>query len=66
MSDILGGFFGGDNNILPLILILFLFSGDKGFGGGFGGGFGDDNNIILLIVLFFLLSGDGFGGFLKN
>lgn len=54
----LEGIFGKDNNeMLLLLLVLFLCMGDKkGCGGGIFGG----DNIIWIILLLCLFQGDGF------
>lgn len=53
----LSGIFGKDNDILLILILFLVLSGDFGKGGGFGGIF-DDNIIIWIIILFFLFGDD--------
>lgn len=70
IENLFGGFGKGNNDILLILLVLFLLfnnskddchGGHGGLFGGKGGLFGGDNIIWILLILLFLGGGDIFG-----
>lgn len=68
----LSGIFGEDNNMILILIVLFLLLSGDGIGDIFGGkgkdhcgggGIFDDNWIIWIVVIFFFLNNDKGHGF---